>query len=270
MMRAMEFIGKAQTNSLLESLTEEERTRQGEIHEQALQDIAGVLGPEDGPLILELQQRMMANPERIRSDPQNSLMELIALVRNLLQGTEEQKEQARVAIRAMTAVSDAREATADEEAQAQGMAESLEANIDEARRLMDRTNRFEAALNTTDTDEAESLVQLHLEAAMESGDIEPSAIITAIVFLLLVYLLWSSVVHVIWAVLSLLFMFIFVALVGCGLASAFPGETGIQCGHLTGVDEVFTCEFQCARRVLRTPFRYARDGLTRLSHLFDD
>lgn len=270
MMRAMEFIGKAQTNSLLESLTEEERTRQGEIHEQALQNIASVLGPQDGRLILELQQRMMANPERIRGDPENSLMELIAIVRNLLQGTDEEKEQARAAIRAMDAVSDVGEATADEEAEAQGMAQSLEANIDEARRVMDKTNRFEAALNTTDTDEGESLVQLHLEAAMESGEIEPSAVITAIIFVLLVYLLWASVVHVIWAVLSLLFMFIFIALIGCGLASALPGETGVQCGQMTGFDEVFTCEIQCARRVLRVPFRYARDGLNRLSTLFDE
>lgn len=269
MMRAMEFIAKAQTNSLLESLTEEERTRQSEIHEQALQDIADVLGPEDGRLILELQRRMMANPERIRGDPENSLLELMAIVRNLLQGTDAEKEQARAAIQAMDAVSDVAPATADEEAQAQDMAQNLEANIDEARQLMDRTNRLEAVLNTTDTDEAGSLVQLHLEAAMESGDIEPSAVITAIVFVLLVYLLWASVVHVIWAVLSLLFLFVFVALIGCGLASALPSETGVHCGQLTGIDEVFNCEISCARRVLRVPFSYASDGLTRLSHLFD-
>jgi len=268
MMRSMEFIAKAQTNSLLESLSEEERTHQGEVHQQALQDIAGVLG-EDGPLVLELQRRMAANPARIRADPENSLMELVALVRNLLQGTEAEKEQARAAIRAMDGVSDVGEVTADEEAQSQELAQSLEANIDEARQLMDRTNRFEAVLNTTDTDEHGSLLQLHLEAAMEAGDIEPHAVITAVIFVLLVYLLWHTVVHVIAAVLGLLFLFIFVALIGCGLATALPSETGVHCGQLTGIEQVFNCEIECARRVLRVPFGYAQSGLQQLSHLFD-
>jgi len=270
MMRSMEFIAKAQTNSLLEDLTEEERSHQGAVHEQALQNIAHVLGPDDGPLILELQRRMMANPERVRGDPENSLLELVAIVRNLLQGSDEEKEQARAAIRAMNTVSDSREATESEKAQSQDMAESLEANIDEARQLMDRTNRLEAVLNTTDTEEAgSSLIQLHLEAAMESGEIEPSAVITSVIFVLLVYLLWHSVVHVITAVLSLLFLFIFVALVGCGLASALPDTTGVHCAQLTNIGEIFSCEMQCTRRVLRVPFSYAQDGVNRLAHLFD-
>lgn len=269
MMRAMEFIAKSQTNSLLESLSEEERTHQGEVHEQALQDIANVLGPVDGPIILDLQRRMMANPARIRSDPENSLLELMALVRNLLQGTDAEKEEARAAIQAMNGVSDADTFTADEETQAQDMAQNLEANMDEARQLMDRTNRIESVLNTTDSDEGGSLLQLHLEAAMESGEIEPRAVITAVMFVLVVYLLWHSVVHVISAVLGLLFLFIFVALVGCGLASALPSETGVHCGQLSGIQEIFSCEIQCARQVLRVPFSYTQDGLNRLGHLFD-
>lgn len=270
MMRSMEFIAKANTKSLLDDLTDEERSHQRVVHEQALGDIAHVLGPDDGPLIVELQRRMMANPERVRGDPENSLLELVSIVRNLLQGSDEEKEEARAAIRAMNEISDSREATESENAESQKLAESLEANIDDARQVMDQTNRLESVLTTTDTDESgSSLIQLHLEAAMESGDIEPSAIITSVIFVLLVYLLWHSVVHVISAVLSLLFLFIFVALVGCGLASALPSETGVHCAQLSSIGDVFNCEMQCTRRVLRVPFNYAQQGLNTLAHIFD-
>lgn len=268
MMRAMEFIAKAQNTSVVGSLTEQEQAHRGEMHDQALHDIAGVLG-EDGPIVLELQRKMRANPQRIRGDPEASLIELVGIVTNLMRGSEQQREDARATIHAMSeeGAGDAGEPSAEETARAEEMARGLDANMVEARQLLDEHNDVEAVLDMTNEDGGGALLQL--EAAMESGDIEPSAIITAIIFVMIVFLVWHSVVHVIMAVLGLLFMLIFVALVGCGLASALPSQTGVTCAQSSGIEEILTCQVSCARRVLRVPFTWARQGVDTLGHLFD-
>lgn len=266
MMRAMEFIAKAQNTSVMDSLTEQEQEHRGEMHNQALNDIAGVLG-EDGPVVLELQRKMRANPARIRGDPEGALLELMGLVTMLMRGTEQQREEARASIHAMSDEGgDAGDFSMEETERASEMARGIDATMDEARTLLDQHNDVEAVL---EEEENGGGALLQLEAAMESGDIEPSAIIVAVVFVMLVYLVWNAVVGVIMAVLGLLFMFIFLALVGCGLASAFPSETGVGCAQMDGLDNVLTCELQCARRFVRVPFNYARQGITTLASLFD-
>lgn len=266
MMRAMEFIAKAQNTSVVDSLTQEEQAHQSEMHDQALNDIAGVLG-EDGPVILELQRKMRANPSRIRGDPEAALIELLGLVTMLMRGSEQQREAARASIHAMSEEDgDAGEPSPEERERASEVASGVDATMVEARTLLDQHNDVEAVLQEGDVDGGGALLQL--EAAMESGDIEPSAVITAVVFVLIVFLVWNTVVHVIMAVLGLLFLLIFLALVGCGLASALPGQTGVSCGQLDAIDDILTCELQCTRRFLRVPFQYASQGVNSLATLF--
>lgn len=265
-MRSMEFISKAQTASVMGNLSEAELAHHNEVHQQALSKISGVLG-EDGALILELQQKMKANPALIRSDPQTALTELVSIVAMLVKGSDEEKEEARIAIRAMTASGpEDAEATAEDDAKTEELARKLEENAAEIRQMLDEKNDIEGVMNMTGGDGGGALLQL--EAAMENGEVEPSAIILSIVFVLIVFLLWHTIVAVIMAVLSVLFMLVFISLVGCGLASAFPSQSGVQCARLSGVATIVRCETQCARRFLRVPFQYASTGLHQLAGLF--
>lgn len=273
MMRAMEFIAKARDETLLNDLSAEEQAQQSQLHGEALENIAGTLG-EDGPMIMELQRKMRARPAQVRGNPDRELLQLVRLVRQLLKGTEEEKEAARATIRAMPEEDE--QPTPEEEARSAELVQALQQHVTENSKLLDQANGIEQALNASAPDTSllqmqnllEDLDMNEMELDDSDMDIEPTAIIVAVAFVLIVYLLWSNIVMVVSAVLSLLFLLIFVALIGCGVASAFPSESGVHCGRQGTVGAVLQCEMSCTRRVLQIPFQYARQGLDRLSELF--
>jgi hypothetical protein len=275
MMRAIEFIAKARDVNLMNSLTEEEQQQQAELHEHALRDIAGTLG-DDGPLSLELQRKRRARPAQIRGHPDRELLQLVRLMRQLLRGTEEEQEAARAAIRDMPEEGEDDEVSPEAEARTNELINNLQAHMAETGDLLDRANGIEQRLNASAPEASFLEMQQMLEDldlnAVELDDsdldIEPTALIVAIAFIVIVYLLWGSIVMVISAVLSLLFLLIFISLVGCGVASAFPSETGVHCARQGDVAAVLRCEMQCSRRVLSVPFQMAGQGLRQLSQIF--
>jgi len=285
MVRAMEFISKAQTSSMLNDLTEEERGQQASLFDDSLHNIASVLG-EDGELLLQLMATMEGDSSTL-SDPEQTLNSIVAVVVMLVRGSEEEKEQARTAIRDMrAAATDGTEVSeqdrADAEAQAQNLGRFLDTDVSQTRRLLDETNDLESDSGTpmSEDDVAAALLELGIsehdeewefdedeEESDRSGSLENlpgplegrgSTLIVAAVVLLFVILLWGHIAAALAFGFWVLFLSLFVALVGCGLASLFPRDSGVHCLSLGGAGSMVNCEATCVRRALQLPFSMIR------------
>jgi len=284
LVRAMEFISKAQTGSLINDLSDEERSQQANLFNGSLRDLAAVLG-EDGELLLELMGLMERDSSSL-SNPERALNAIVAIVVLLVRGSEEEKEQARAAIhalRATIAISGrevSEEVRAEAEARAQTMGRFLDSDVAQTRRLLDETNIFEgeSVAPMSEEDVASALLEIGVSAsdgdweAMEDeeesdgsdwleelpGPLEgrESTLVVAALVLLLVILLWSHIAAALAFAFWALFLALFVALVGCGLASLFPRDTGVHCLSLGGLGSTMNCEARCVSRALRIPFSY--------------
>lgn len=288
MVRALEFISKAQTGSLLNDLAEDERARQADLFHGSLRDISGVLG-EDGALLLELAGTLQGNSDAL-SNPERTLNAIVAVVALLVRGSEEEKEQARTAIRAMSASAIdhtelSAQTRADLEAQAQTLGRVLDLDIEQTRHLLDETNDLESESGSplSQSEVADALLEIGASEndedweSMEDEENEEesdgsdslemlpgplegrgSTLIVAAVVLLLVILLWSHIVAALAIGFWVLFLSLFVALVGCGVASLFPRDTGVHCLSLGGAGATVNCEATCVSRALRLPFSMMR------------
>ena len=92
-----------------------------------------------------------------------------------------------------------------------------------------------------------------------------SNVIVAVVVVLLVILLMGSIGTILMGVFWLAFLTLFVAMVGCGVASFFPGRSGVHCGSAGHVDDVLRCELTCVRRSMSMAFGSARRGVRSLT-----
>lgn len=283
MVRAMEFISKAQTSSLLDDLTEDERAQQAQLFDGSLRDIAAVLG-DDGDLLLELMGAMEGNSAAV-SDPENTLNAIVAVVVMLVRGSEEEKVQARAAIHDLQAsVTDRTEVSeqdrAEAAAQAQTLGRFLDTDIAETRRLLDETNDLERDTETPISEEEVAAALLEIGASENDEDWEAdedeeendgsladlpgplegrgSTLIVAAVVLLFVMLFWGHIVAALAFGFWVIFLSLFIALVGCGVASLFPRDSGVHCLSLGGGGATVNCEATCVRRALQLPFQMMR------------
>lgn len=283
MVRAMEFISKAQTSSLLDDLTEDERAQQAQLFDGSLRDIAAVLG-DDGDLLLELMGAMEGNSAAV-TDPENTLNAIVAVVVMLVRGSEEEKVQARAAIRALQAsVTDHTEVSeqvrAEAAAQAQTLGRFLDTDVAETRRLLDETNDLERDTETPISEDEVAAALLEIGASENDEDWEAdedeeendgsladlpgplegrgSTLIVAAVVLLFVMLFWGHIVAALAFGFWVIFLSLFIALVGCGVASLFPRDSGVHCLSLGGGGATVNCEATCVRRALQLPFQMMR------------
>lgn len=283
MVRAMEFISKAQTSSLLDDLTEDERAQQAQLFDGSLRDIAAVLG-DDGDLLLELMGAMEGNSAAV-SDPENTLNAIVAVVVMLVRGSEEEKVQARAAIHDLQAsVTDRTEVSeqdrAEAAAQAQTLGRFLDTDVAETRQLLDETNDLERDTETPISEEEVAAALLEIGASENDEDWEAdedeeendgsladlpgplegrgSTLIVAAVVLLFVMLFWGHIVAALAFGFWVIFLSLFIALVGCGVASLFPRDSGVHCLSLGGGGATVNCEATCVRRALQLPFQMMR------------
>lgn len=283
MVRAMEFISKAQTSSLLDDLTEDERAQQAQLFDGSLRDIAAVLG-DDGDLLLELMGAMEGNSAAV-SDPENTLNAIVAVVVMLVRGSEEEKVQARAAIHDLQAsVTDRTEVSEQDRAEAAAQAHTLgrflDTDIAETRRLLDETNDLERDTETPISEEEVAAALLEIGASENDEDWEAdedeeendgsladlpgplegrgSTLIVAAVVLLFVMLFWGHIVAALAFGFWVIFLSLFIALVGCGVASLFPRDSGVHCLSLGGGGATVNCEATCVRRALQLPFQMMR------------
>jgi len=101
MMRAMEFISKSQTSGFMKSLTAEEQSVGKSAMDVSLSNITAALGV-DGEAILELRNKMKANPTLVRKNPKEALFQVVEQTWKLLRGDDKQRKKARQDIKDMT------------------------------------------------------------------------------------------------------------------------------------------------------------------------
>jgi len=226
MMRAMEFMGKAQDASLALSLSEEQKAKERQIFDKSLMHLTNALG-EDGPLIQELTSKMKINKAAFRADPQGSMSTIMSLVSKLMRGSEAEKEEARREIREMP---EAAPTLSEEEKQMQDsyleeLAESLQNESAGAQRRLDEVNEFEHIMEAenghlyAEDNEGNQTALMQ----MNSSDSGTFAVVlgTLIVGMLVIH-------SIIWAVAEVvmgLIIWSLVALLGCGIYHLDNGES---------------------------------------------
>lgn len=264
MMRAMEFLSKAQTKSLLESLTPEEKQLAEIASEDSFSNLTAALG-EDGPVLHDFQRKLKASLSSVRHKPKEVLNHIIKVCSTLTWGSEESRKQIREDVRQMDAVDDGSAAEADNETIGE-LAKQLEDTMGKQVEVLNKQNAFEpqnrAAFNdngkTVDSDSINdnmvaSLLEMHVRAQNENSNV-----VKAIVFVVLVLLLWNTVAGLAMALLNALLTWIFISLVACGVGTVVPikinGNRISDCETNQDFGAMVQCQIKCTTNIAAKPF----------------
>merc|ERR1719401_179172 len=160
MMRAMKFINKAQDDQLVQSLSEEEKATERQLVHESLSNMADAIG-DDGTYVLMLQRKLQTNKAALKRDPKNTISAAIQTLKQLLQGTPEEREAARQEIASMPDEAEplSTEEEAELDAENANLAESLRSEEDGTMNLMDNVDVLAPDSEDNETESEGSLVQ---------------------------------------------------------------------------------------------------------------
>lgn len=208
MMRAMKVMSKAQTVEMVASLSEEEKALEKAMFEESLNNLADATG-EDGPMVLELQQKLKANVAGVKRDPKGSVNSVIAILQKLLKGTDAEKEEARAEIRAMKGPGEVEQLGAEEAAELDRKNAELASQLDHETSVTELVDNVDTVAPDNDDprDGNASLVEVARSDAVVSG----------IAFVLTVMLVIFVVIWAVAEVVAALVLWAFISLLGCGL-----------------------------------------------------
>jgi len=222
MYRAMTFLSKAQDSKFVASMSQEQKTSEAAVFEEALGHMKVIVGP-DAEYVMMLKDKMKA-----RGGSVHGIHEVIQLLTNLLKGDAKQKESARAKIISMD--SEKKELTPEEEAKQQEFMKNLEEKKDEMSDLLDND------LNDLDNEAEESagalgqnvssLVEQDSEWGRQKRDHTAVVVVKGIAFLIVMWLVVAAIVSVVLSALSILVMWSVVILVGCAAYDAGESRGG--------------------------------------------
>lgn len=267
MMRAMEFISKAQTSKFMKTLTTEERSVGKSAMDVSLSNITAALG-EDGEAILELRNKMKANPTLVRKSPKEALFQVVELTWKLLRGDDQQRQKARQDIKTMTEEypdnTEAPPPTAEDEAEAEAMAKELEEDVEGARTVLDKavTGLEEVGKKDAVTIGGSLMQQMQTVAQrmqsaqqMQSTDDQMTTILRGFLFIIIVLLVWQSIAGVVMAMLGIFLTLIFLSLLACGIGTVVNMNS---CGS-SDLGNLVSCEIQCAKEMIKIPIGWVKE-----------
>lgn len=277
MMRAMEFISKAQTSKFMKSLTTEEQFVGKSAMDVSLSNITAALG-EDGEAILELRNKMKANPTLVRKSPKVALFQVVELTWKLLRGDDQQRKKARQDINTMTEEypdnTEAPPPTAEDEAEAEAMAKELEEDVEGARTVLDKAvTEFEQVGKKDAVTIGGSLMQqmqtvtqrMQSAQQVQSQDETMTTILKGFLFILIVLLVWQSIAGVVMAMLGIFLTLIFLSLLACGLGTVVNMNS---CGS-SDLGSLVSCEIQCAKEMIKIPIGWVKEIGQAFGELFN-
>jgi hypothetical protein len=252
--RSMMFLSKSQDSKFVEGMSEEEKAADAAIFEQSLTFMEKFTG-ENAEYVVMLKEKLIA-----RGDAGvNAIKEVIALLTKLLQGTDEEQEEARNTIENMNG--EKQELTEDEKAEQEQMLKNLAEHEEEIQNaLKDRAAELDPEDeqdNLPEVDEeADGLLEVNEEAGNGenatalvqsngelSGDNVVVTIVKGIVFIIVTFLVVAAIIWAILAALGFLLSFVLVILIGCACY-----DLGSNNGRLRGSDT-----FNCIAEIFKWP-----------------
>jgi len=224
MVRALEFMAKAQDSSLLESLSEAQKAEERVRFDNALKSLAESIG-DDGALVLTLRAKLKGSAA-MRRDPSGTAGWILGVLQKLLRGTKAEQQEARDEITALPWLEqgDGPQAPQVQElTKERSLAKEFERKPEELRDLMDEANVLD---NESETDDGEVINSALLQHAEFDGAVvsKESAAVSIMAFVVIAVLVVATVV---WSVAELLVAVVawaFLAVLGCSAATVITNH----------------------------------------------
>jgi len=254
-------MSKAQNAKFTASLTEEQKTSDKAVFDDALESMK-VFAGKDAEYVMMLKEKMQARGQA----KLDVIQDVVGLLTKLLKGTEEEREEARNKIKALS--SEKQPTTEEDEAEQAEVIKNLEDKESEIQDMLENQLSHGAGAIEDEDKESQDALGGNSTALVERyGDLgqvteavskEVDQLLHGIAFILLIWLVVCAIIWAVHVALSVMIGLILVILVGCGAFTLGEGHDGRAVPRET---------FRCMKELFIYPIR---EGANALKWVWDE